>query len=740
MKTEETRKIGLAGATLIGVGAIVGGGVLALAGAAFDKAGPATLLAFVLNGGIAVLTALSYAEMSTAFPENGGAYTFTKKLLNVRAAFGMGWIVFFASIAAGVLYALGFSAYALEAIAELLRVSGREVPVWLHTRPVSVATALAAIVFYGIILTRRSGGSGVWETVGKVIVFILIILGGIWFLVRHPESMGAGKLRPFFPSGGMGMLAAMGYTFIALQGFDIIAAVAGEVKEPERTLPRAMLYSLGIALIIYLPLLFVVMTAGVPPGQTVGELAAANPETVIADAVRTFMGPVGYWLVMVAAILAMLSALLANLLASSRIALAMAKDRTLPRRLTVLEPKRSLPVRAVWTSAAVMLLILLVVPNVAAAGAAAGLIFLLSYALTHVTCILARRRGGADFGAFRVPWFPLLPILGLISCVALALFQGFQEPSAGVIMGLWLILGFGMYGLMLSNRASVWDARSEATDPALIKLRGRSPLVLVPLANPAHALAMVEVAKALAPTEVGRVMLLSVMRGRGQWSRESEPPPELKASQDVIGAALAAAVRIGINPEALITMAGEPWGEIVRVANLHRCESLLLGMSDISGSVEKLAIEPTIQGVAADVVIMGSPPGWHLEAAQQILVPIGGGGGHDELRARLLSSLCRGTPRHVRYLRVVPAGTPPGHVERMQRDLLRAAEEEVPHHTEARILLDDDPVGAIEREAAACDLIVLGLQVRGGQRIFSKTVLSIARAAGGGVIMISKRI
>src|SRR5262245_59291755 len=100
------RSLGLIGASLGGVGAIVGGGILVLAGVAFRATGPSAVLAFLLNGVIALLTALSFAEMSTAFPESGGPYLFAKRVLSVRAAFGVGWILWFAYIVAGVLYAL----------------------------------------------------------------------------------------------------------------------------------------------------------------------------------------------------------------------------------------------------------------------------------------------------------------------------------------------------------------------------------------------------------------------------------------------------------------------------------------------------------------------------------------------------------------------------------------------------------------------------------------------------------
>ncbi len=158
-----------------------------------------------------------------------------------------------------------------------------------------------------------------------MIVFLVVIAGGFWVLVVHPpgvEELSA-RFRPFLQRGGEGLVQAMGYTFIALQGFDLIAAVGGEVKDPERTIPRAMLLSLGAALVIYLPLLFLIVAVGTA-GQPIAAVAEQNPEILIAVAARNFLGPTGYWLVIVAGVLSMLSALQANLLAASRFARTMA--------------------------------------------------------------------------------------------------------------------------------------------------------------------------------------------------------------------------------------------------------------------------------------------------------------------------------------------------------------------------------------------------------------------------------
>ncbi len=611
------RSIGLLGATGIGIGAIVGGGILALAGVAFATAGPAALIVFAINGVIAVLTALSFAEMSTAFPESGGTYTFAKKVLSVRAAFVFGWVGWFASIVAGVLYALGFGAYAAIVLQEGWAFVFGEIPPWLADPDMATALAVGATVLYAFGLVRKNSAGNAWINVGKVIVFGVLICGGVWALADRTVGDVRASLTPFFAGGALGLFQAMGYTFIALQGFDLIAAVAGEVKEPQRVLPKAMLLSLAVALGIYLPLLFIIATVGVAPGASIVPLSVDRPEVVVALAARNFLGELGYWLVLIAAVLAMLSALQANLLAASRVALAMARDRTLPAPIGEVHPKRSTPITAIWTSAITLIIILLVVPDVASAGAAASLIFLILFALTHWTSILARRRRRVP-APFHTPFFPLVPVAGGLCCAGLALFQAVAVPAAGIISVVWLGLGGLLYWALLARRARVVDASAEALDPHLLQMRGRSPLVLVPVANPQNAAALVTVAQALSPPGVGRVLLLSVVRTPEEGWQAGEPPQSLLDTRAVLQEAVTASFAAGLSPEALTTIAPQPWPEIIRVSRVHLCESLLLGLSDVNSA----HLEELISSVACDVVVLHAPPDWQLEAVHRVLVPI----------------------------------------------------------------------------------------------------------------------
>ena len=250
---DSERTLGLFGATGVGVGAIVGGGILALAGAAFAATGPSAVVAFGLNGFIAILTALSFAEVSSKFPQSGGTYTFAKKVLSVEAAFTVGWVVWFASIVASVLYAFGFAQFAVAIVKQLC--FEQEAPLWLASRWTVCAAAITAVACYAATLTRSNAGGGQWLNIGKVVVFAILIGGGMWAMRHRSVEQLHDNLTPFFTSAAPGLFAAMGFTFIALQGFDLIAAVAGEVREPTRTIPRAMFLSLGIAIAIYLPLL-----------------------------------------------------------------------------------------------------------------------------------------------------------------------------------------------------------------------------------------------------------------------------------------------------------------------------------------------------------------------------------------------------------------------------------------------------------------------------------------------------
>ena len=721
------RSMGLFGATGVGVGAIVGGGILALAGVAFAATGPAALVAFALNGVIAVLTALSFAEIAAAFPQSGGTYNFAKRFLSVRVAFGVGWVAWFASLVAAVLYALGFGTFAVLVLREAAPAVLGRTPDWVHAAWTPTLFGVAATLVYSVGLLRRSGGGGQWINVTKTLVFLAVIAGGVWAFGRTPGKVVTDNLRPFFSRGSTGLFQAMGFTFIALQGFDLIAAVAGEVKDPARNIPRAMLLSLAIALAIYLPLIFLVSAAGVGPGESITEMSRQDPEGVIAVAARRFLGDFGYWLVAVAGVLAMLSALQANLFAASRVAHAMARDRTLSPVLGNLDAQHGIPRLAVLAVTGLVVGILVLVPDVATAGAAASLIFLVTFFVAHGINLLFHRRISVDRMPFRVRFFPLVPILGGLACLALAVYQGVSVPVAGLIALTWLLLGGVLYVVRFAGRAAAFDAASEGTDPALVQSRGRNPLVLVPLRNAANAASMVAVAHAVSPPGYGRVLLLNVVRPPETWS-PGEAPESLLAAERVVREAMTASFAEGLTPQAMLTVSSKPLDEIRRVARTHHCDSVLVGLRDLTQPGTDVEFDRFLDRVACDVLLLRAPTEWKFREARRVLVAVGGRGRHSPLRARLLGSLRRVTTPETTYLCVLPQQAPPDAPARMRRRLRQQADDEVGGAAQIEVVRGADPVQEIVDRAANADLLILGLYQEAGRHLrLSDFLLRIAR-------------
>lgn len=695
------RHLGLFGATAVGVGAIVGGGILALAGVAFSTAGPGAVLAFALNGGIAFLTAASFAELAVRFPQSGGTYTYAKRVLPIEVAFIVGWVVWFASIVAGVLYAVGFAVFAAEGAARLFAALGREA-VWLERDGLRIGLALAATAAYALALVRRAGGGGIGATIGKVIVFVVLILGGSFAAATAAAPLGA-RLQPFLPRGPGGLIEAMGYTFIALQGFDLIAAVGGEVRDPERNLPRAMYLSLAIALVVYLPLLLLIATVGAPLDGSIVEAARANPEGLVAEAAGRFLGPPGFWLVIGAGVLSMLSALQANLMGASRVAFSMARDRTLPRALGRMSGRSATPALAVGITAGMLGAVVLAIGDVSAAGAASSLIFLVSFALVHWAAILARRRSGN----LRLP---VLPLLGGVLCAALAVFQAFAVPPAGAVVALWLAIGVALYLGLVAPGARIADATAEARDPELARLRGRSPLVLVPIANPASAAVLVGVAATVRTPGSGRVLLLSIVPTPEGLPDEDEYPTSWRDAEAILSESLRRGFERDAPSETLFTVASDPWREIARVVRLHRCETVVLGVPRHGAEGADARLESFMSSVDAEVVVVRATRRWRIARVRRVLVPLGGRGYHSRLRARLLASLTRSDECEITFLRSLLPGATPEVRRRAERDVKRLARDEAEGRFEVRIEEDANPSDAIVRHAAEADLVVMGFQ------------------------------
>ena len=709
-----------------------------LGGVAVEHAGPSALIAFLLNGTIAFLTVFCLAELVATFPESGGAYTFAKKVLSIRAAFTVGWVVCFAHLVAGLLYALGFAAYLESAVLRMLELFSTTPPTWLPTREMRAIVGALAVAYFTRSLIVKAGGGSNYANVAKVLLFAALILFGlVVFIGGDSGALVSQRLSSFAPFGLVGILTATGYTFIIFQGFESIASVAGEIAAPRKTVPKAMSLALGIAILLYLPLLFLVLTVGAPPDQLPSAWCGTNPETCFADAAENFIGPVGYWIVAVAALLGTLTALYANLLTASRILQVMALDRTLPPAISRRHATYSTPMIAVLLSGLSVLALVAAVPDVSTAGAAASLVFLLGFSLAHLTCFLARVRGVAKQDSYRTPFFPLVPVLGGVACISLAVFQGIVVPGASAILIVWLLFGLLLYYARFASRAETLDAFTESHNPELLVARGRTPFVLVPITNPANAPALVDVAHALGSPELGRVLLLSVVVSSvGEESEEIAK--KITTANTVLREGLTTSLLGQARPpEALITVAENPWKEIRRVIKAHNCESLLLGVNSLDDSLAAGPLEEFLSQIRSDVALLNAPPEWKLDNVDRVLVPIGGVRHHDRLRAQVLGALVRGGVSRIHLVRFVPADASANEIARFERELQLRIRDEVRGFGTMEVIADDNVPEAIVKLAHDYDLVITGLYRSPAGRIqFGSVTASIVREAPCATLMV----
>ncbi|MFB6108896.1 MAG: APC family permease [Haloplanus sp.] len=445
--SQETRSpaasLGLLDATMVGMGAMIGAGIFVLTGLAADIAGPAAILVFALNGVVTAFTGLSYAELASAIPKSGGGYAFVEEVFSDSVSFLMGWMLWFAYMIAGALYALGFASNFVE----FVRLywpglpTGAVVAGGPQWHVVYALLVVVGFVSLNALSTSASGGAETAVTLVKIAILLVFVAFGVF-------AADAGHFSPLFPGGrsAASLLPAMGLTFIAFEGYDLITTVTEEVKNPRENIPKAIFLSLAATVVIYLLVVFVAI------GTLGADQLGAAGETAIAQAAETFMPRLhvvgtGAALVAFGAVFSTISALNAVVLASSRIAFAMGRDRLFPAVLGRLHPRYGTPYAAVLASAVVMLLSVAFVP-IQQVGNLSSLFFLLSFVVVNASVVKLRRERPNLRRPYEMPFYPVPPVLGIL----LNLVLGFFIDPTTWAMGLgWLALGGATF--VVSRRA-----------------------------------------------------------------------------------------------------------------------------------------------------------------------------------------------------------------------------------------------------------------------------------------------
>jgi APA family basic amino acid/polyamine antiporter len=460
-------ELGLLDATMIGMGAMIGAGIFVLTGLAAEIAGPAAILVFALNGVVTAFTALSYAELAASIPKSGGGYAFVREIFEDLPSFIMGWMLWFAYMIAGALYALGFAPNFIE----LLHVYGvtpppdqvgaLALPVVDAAVPLAFALAFVAVLLLVALNAVSTAASGSVETIFTIIkVGILVVF--VAFGLTSPMFSGA-EFQPLFAegSGATALLPAMGLTFIAFEGYDLITTVTEEVENPRENIPKAIVLSLVVTVVVYLA----VVTVAV--GTLGAEGLADAGEAGIATAATEFMPtglPIiqnGGALIVFGAVFSTLTALNAVVIASSRVAFAMGREGQLLPSFGRIHHRFGTPFVAILASAVVMLGSVALPTQ--SAGNMSSLFFLLSFIIVNVAVIRLRRERPNMNRPYEMPFYPAPPLIGaglnLVLTGVLVEYLLRTDPLAlGLSVG-WILLGVVAYAGLRRRRASVSDGQ-----------------------------------------------------------------------------------------------------------------------------------------------------------------------------------------------------------------------------------------------------------------------------------------
>jgi basic amino acid/polyamine antiporter, APA family len=448
--------------TALGIGGIIGAGIFATIGtaAAGDPtrpgAGPALLLSFVVTAIACGFAALCYAEFAAMIPISGSAYTYAYATLGELIAWIIGWDLIIEYAVGNVAVAISWANY----FKTLVSGFGITIPDWISTDyrtaakipgllesaphifgvPIvfnilafGIVTAITIVLVIGI---RESA------TMNTTMVMLKLIVLGFFVAVGWGYMKGQ-NFHPFMPNGWAGVQAGAAIVFFAYIGFDAVSTVAEETRNPSRDLPIGIVGSLVISTLIYI--LVAAVFTGIIPFPVLKQKLATEQAEPLTMALQ--YANIGRWanlfvgIVAFGSVIAHTAVLLVFQLGQPRIFFSMARDGLLPQSFAKVHPKFQTPhVTTILTGVAVGVCAMFTSIDEMVDLTNIGTLF--AFILVCIGIVILRSREPERPRAFRVPWVPLLPVLGVAACIYLMLGLPWITWAR---FGLWLIVGMIVY-------------------------------------------------------------------------------------------------------------------------------------------------------------------------------------------------------------------------------------------------------------------------------------------------------
>lgn len=503
------RQLNLFQTILLGTAGALGSGIFVLTGLAAEVAGPATFIAILIGGLLSFSIAINYSELATIYPETGGAMTY------VREAWGKGLLSFLI----GSMDSISSTFYcALSAVGFAYSLS-----VFFPAVPI-IPTAIAVILLF--IILNILGVTNVGNV--QIVMGVALLFAFAVFIVAGFISPAGFHFATLFPNGrvfpSIGLATNMGVLmktvaliYAAYVGFEVIADDAEEVKNPSKNIPIAILFSLGLITIIYS--LTVLVTLGTVPWQSI-----AGSPTALSDAIRVFMPGVGVTIIAMAGMVGALSSINSSMLSATREAFTLGRDGAWPAVLVRLSRIR-VPFAAILLVGVISILITIVgVVDFLSYITSAGYLFVLFF--SNLAMIKLRHKYPTIHRSFKAPWFPLTPIVALLTCVIVIFYSDLDALLfTGLIIGLFTVYYYSRSSLQLWQ-----EAHKRSLSP------GRWRFV-VPYTNPNQMDGLMQLSSVLAEAEKDtNLCLLTVLSvaGSGTIADSDQALEKVKAQSHAI--------------------------------------------------------------------------------------------------------------------------------------------------------------------------------------------------------------
>jgi basic amino acid/polyamine antiporter, APA family len=403
------RSIGLWSAVAINVGAIIGGGIFVVTGIVAGYAGSALIVSMIIAGAIAFITASSFAKLTTWQPVEGGAYEYGRQLVSPYAGFLAGWMWLVANTFVGAAVSLGFAYYLTSAFPGL---------------PTGIVAAALCLAFTGLNLV----GAKESATVNNVLVAVkLAVLA--FFVVFGVLHVNTGNFAPFTPLSS-GVLYGTFFIFFAYGGFARVSVIAEEVKDAKLNVPRALLLSLGISIVVY-------VLVGVVAVGLLGSVGLAASASPLSAAIGITGSSLAVQIVLVGGLVATASVLLTAILGVSRMSYSMARRKDLPSALARLHHRFLTPYYSIAVTG-VLMAGLALFADLKSVVAVSTFALLFNYSITNIAAF--KLKNGRRLWRF-------VPLLGLATCFMLLAFILFATPQAWLVGVVFLIAGTAYYAM-----------------------------------------------------------------------------------------------------------------------------------------------------------------------------------------------------------------------------------------------------------------------------------------------------